>query len=121
MSIRPRAATARWQGRKKAKKKKERATRLCALAPRLGYVLLIPVPVTPSVRMTLVHLGTSVISPFRVEARTIIIVVAPVMALSVRGTADANAETRSVKVNSLRQGRRRASSCNRAEDTGGDH
>ena len=71
-----------------------------------AYVPLIPVAATPSVRMTLVHLETSVISPFRVEAWAIIIVVAPVVALPVRRAADANAKTRSFKVNSLCHGRR---------------
>ena len=92
-----------------------------ALLRDSAYVLLIPVAVTPSVRMAIVHLRTSVISPFRVEARAVIIVVAPVVALPVRGAADTNPETRSFKVNSLRQGRRRASSCNHAEDASGDH
>jgi hypothetical protein len=40
----------------------------------------IPVPVAPAVRMTL-DVGTSVISPLRIEARANIIVVAPVMTL----------------------------------------
>jgi hypothetical protein len=86
------------------------------------FLFLIPVAVTPSVRMTLVHLGTSVISPFRVQARAVIIGIAPVVvALPIHRASDANSEPRSFKVNSLRQGRRHASSCNRAEDTGGDH
>jgi hypothetical protein len=86
------------------------------------FRFLIPVAVTPAIRVTLVHLGTSVIPPFRVEARAVIIGVASVVvALPIRRASDANSEPRSFKVNSLRQGRRHASSCNRAEDTGGDH
>ena len=92
-----------------------------ALLRDSAYVFLIPVAATPSVRMAFVHLGTSVISPFRVEARAVIIVVAPVVALPVRRAAHTNPETRSFKVNSLRQGSRRPSPCHRAEDTGGDH
>jgi hypothetical protein len=56
-----------------------------ALLPGSVYVFLIGVTVTPSVRTTLVHLGTSAILPFRVDARAVIIVVAPVVALPVCG------------------------------------
>jgi hypothetical protein len=51
--------------------------------------------------MTLVHLRTSAIAPLRVEARAVIVKVAPVVALPVRRAADINSETRSLKVNSL--------------------
>jgi len=92
-----------------------------ALLTELVYVSLIPVAITPSVRTALVHLGTSMVSPFRVHARAVIIGVAPVVvAFPVRRSADIDSETRSLKVNSLRQGRRRAGPCNRADDAGSD-
>ena len=90
--------------------KRRSSARVCTRCSQSrAYVSLIPVAITPSVRTTLVHLGTSVISPFRVHARAVIIGVAPVVvALPVRRSADIDSETRSLKVNSLRQGRRRA-------------
>ena len=104
-----------------ARKRRTEPAAMRALLRDLAYVLLIPVAVTPSVRMAIVHLRTSVISPFRVEARAVIIVVAPVVALPVRGAADINAEARALKVNSLRQGSRGPGAGNRAEDGSGDH
>jgi hypothetical protein len=72
--------------------------------------------------MTLVHVGASVISSSRIEARAVIIGIAPiVVALPVRRAADINAETRALKVNSLRQGSRGPGAGNRAEDASGDH
>ena len=65
---------------------------------------LIPVAVTPA---TLVRVWPSVISPFRVNARAIIVGVAPVVvALSVCRAADINTETRALKVDALRHGMR---------------
>ena len=43
--------------------------------------------------MTLVHMGT-MISPLRVEARASIIVVASIVTLTIRGSADTNSKTR---------------------------
>src|SRR3979411_2491161 len=88
----------------------------------LGYSgRLIPVAVAPAVRMTLVHVGTAVIPPARIEARAVIIGVAPVVvALPVRRAADINSETRALKVDALRHGSCCAGRGNRADEPGGD-
>jgi hypothetical protein len=55
--------------------------------------------------MTLVHMGT-VISPLRVEARASIIVVASIVTLTIRGSADTNSKTRTLNIDSLRRSAR---------------
>src|SRR5262245_34073638 len=82
---------------------------------------LIPVAATPAVRMTLVHVRTSVISPLRVEARASIIVVASVVTLTICGSADTNPKTGSLNIDPLRPSACHAGSCDRAEHAGGDH
>jgi hypothetical protein len=47
--------------------------------------------------MALVHLGASMVSSLRVEARAIVIVVASIVALPMRRSADINSKTRAPK------------------------
>jgi hypothetical protein len=71
--------------------------------------------------MTLVHVRTSVISPLRVEARASIIVVASVVTLTIRGSADPHPKTGSFNIDPLRRSACHSSSGDDPEHAGGDH
>src|SRR5262245_44015219 len=72
--------------------------------------------------MTLVRVRPPMVAPLGIEARAVIVGVAPVVvALSVRRSADLDSETWSLQVDSLRQGSRRAGPHNRSDHAGGDH
>src|SRR5262245_42032460 len=72
--------------------------------------------------MTFVCVRPPMVPPQGIEARAVIVGVAPVIvALSVRRSADLDSETWSLQVDSLRQGSRRAGPHNRADHAGGDH
>src|SRR5215510_3206003 len=71
--------------------------------------------------MTLIHVRPSVISPLRVEARTSIIMVASVVTLTIRGSADTNPKTRSFNIDPLRRSACHPGPGDRTEHAGGDH
>src|SRR5262249_37763159 len=101
--------------------KKRAASALHSPLHRLSALRqLIPVAATPAVRMALVHVRTSVISPLRVEARASIIVVASVVTLTICGSADTNSKTGSFNINPLPRSACYPGSSDRAEHSGRD-